>query len=135
MSLFGNKPKFCDETLTCRICGKPFVYPAEQQEFFAAKGVTAKPTTCPECKKAQKVNADAEKKQLLQQALRDPSVRKYYRCSWCGKTFTVTAAPAYWERMCQRSGASPCPLCNPELWKLPPFAEDLQLNKALGLPK
>ena len=49
MSLFGNKPKFCDETLTCKVCGKPFIYPADQQEFYVSKGITVKPSKCPDC--------------------------------------------------------------------------------------
>ena len=32
-----------DETLTCRDCGREFVFSASEQEFFASKGFQSKP--------------------------------------------------------------------------------------------
>ena len=38
-----------DETLTCRDCGKEFVFTASEQAFYAEKGFQNKPGRCPEC--------------------------------------------------------------------------------------
>ncbi len=39
-----------DETLTCRDCGKEFVFTASEQAFYAEKGFQNKPRRCPECR-------------------------------------------------------------------------------------
>ena len=41
-----------DETLTCRDCGKEFVFTASEQAFYAEKGFQNKPRRCPECRAA-----------------------------------------------------------------------------------
>ncbi len=43
-----------DKTLTCRDCGREFVFSASEQEFFAQKGFTNEPGRCPECRAARK---------------------------------------------------------------------------------
>ena len=43
-----------DKTLTCRDCGREFVFTASEQEFFAQKGFTNEPSRCPECRAAKK---------------------------------------------------------------------------------
>ncbi|MBI4318349.1 MAG: zinc-ribbon domain containing protein [Chloroflexi bacterium] len=43
-----------DKTLTCRECGREFVFTASEQEFFAQKGYTNEPGRCPECRAARK---------------------------------------------------------------------------------
>lgn len=45
-----------DINLTCRDCGKTFVFTAGEQEFYAEKGFANKPTRCPECRKAMKAS-------------------------------------------------------------------------------
>jgi len=45
---------FQDKTLTCRDCGREFVFSASEQEFFAEKGFTNEPGRCPECRAARK---------------------------------------------------------------------------------
>ena len=45
-----------DKTLTCRDCGKEFVFSASEQEFFAEKGFTNEPGRCPECRAIHKQN-------------------------------------------------------------------------------
>jgi CxxC-x17-CxxC domain-containing protein len=42
-----------DQTLTCRDCGKDFVWTASEQEFYASKGFSA-PVRCPECRQKNK---------------------------------------------------------------------------------
>ncbi|MGP6189194.1 MAG: zinc-ribbon domain containing protein [Vulcanimicrobiaceae bacterium] len=45
---------YTDEKLTCTECGTPFTFSASEQEFFAAKGFTNKPSRCPDCRAARK---------------------------------------------------------------------------------
>jgi DNA replicative helicase MCM subunit Mcm2 (Cdc46/Mcm family) len=42
-----------DKTLTCKDCGKDFVWTAGEQEFYASKGFN-EPQRCPECRAAAK---------------------------------------------------------------------------------
>ncbi|MDE7165152.1 MAG: zinc-ribbon domain-containing protein [Clostridiales bacterium] len=48
-----------DKTLTCKDCGKEFVFTAGEQEFYAEKGFEHEPTHCPECRKANKARRNA----------------------------------------------------------------------------
>jgi CxxC-x17-CxxC domain-containing protein len=41
-------------TLTCRDCGQDFLFTVGEQEFFASRGLTNKPSRCPECRAARK---------------------------------------------------------------------------------
>lgn len=43
-----------DETLTCVDCGRTFPFTASEQEFFASKGFTNKPSRCADCRAARK---------------------------------------------------------------------------------
>ena len=43
-----------DESLTCVDCGRPFPFTSGEQEFYASKGFTNKPSRCNECRSARK---------------------------------------------------------------------------------
>ncbi len=45
-----------DKTLTCRDCGRQFVFTAGEQEFYAQKGFTNQPSRCPECRANRKAS-------------------------------------------------------------------------------
>ncbi|MBE3575476.1 MAG: zinc-ribbon domain containing protein [Firmicutes bacterium] len=45
---------FQDKTLTCRECGKEFVFTAGEQEFYAEKGFQNEPSRCPECRASRR---------------------------------------------------------------------------------
>jgi CxxC-x17-CxxC domain-containing protein len=45
---------YTDETLTCVDCGQPFAFTSGEQEFYAMKGFTNKPSRCTECRSARK---------------------------------------------------------------------------------
>lgn len=45
---------YTDKSLTCRDCGKPFVFTAGEQEFHEQKGFTNTPGRCPDCRAARK---------------------------------------------------------------------------------
>src|SRR2546422_10241247 len=45
---------FQDKTLTCRDCGREFIWTAGEQEFYAARGLQNAPTRCPEDRAARR---------------------------------------------------------------------------------
>jgi len=47
---------YSDQLLVCSDCGKEFVFTAGEQEFFAQKGFTNKPSRCPDCRAARKAS-------------------------------------------------------------------------------
>ncbi|HEV8634165.1 MAG TPA: zinc-ribbon domain containing protein [Chloroflexota bacterium] len=45
---------FQDKMLTCRDCGRQFVFSAGEQEFYQSRGLMNEPGRCPECRRARK---------------------------------------------------------------------------------
>jgi len=45
---------FTDRDLECAECGATFVFSADEQEAFAARGYTNDPKRCPTCREARK---------------------------------------------------------------------------------
>jgi CxxC-x17-CxxC domain-containing protein len=43
-----------DETLSCVDCARSFPFTSSEQEFYASKGFTNKPSRCAECRAARK---------------------------------------------------------------------------------
>ncbi len=43
-----------DKTLTCKECGREFVFTAGEQEFYAEKGFVNEPQRCKECRHARR---------------------------------------------------------------------------------
>jgi CxxC-x17-CxxC domain-containing protein len=43
-----------DKLLTCKECGKDFVFSVSEQEFYASKGFEHPPSRCQECRLARK---------------------------------------------------------------------------------
>jgi CxxC-x17-CxxC domain-containing protein len=43
-----------DETLTCVDCSRTFPFTVSEQEFYASKGFTNKPSRCADCRAARK---------------------------------------------------------------------------------
>ena len=43
-----------DKNITCKDCGKEFIFTEGEQAFYAEKGFTNDPVRCPECRKARK---------------------------------------------------------------------------------
>jgi len=50
----ANEGGFVDEDLSCIDCNNGFVFTIGEQEFFAEKGFTNKPSRCADCKRAKK---------------------------------------------------------------------------------
>ena len=73
-----------DETLTCRDCGKEFVFTASEQAFYAEKGFQNKPRRCPECRAAFRAqNGNARPQREMYTAI----------CADCGKETQVPFQP------------------------------------------
>jgi len=45
---------YSDINITCKDCGKEFVFTAGEQQFYAEKGFTNAPIRCQECRRARK---------------------------------------------------------------------------------
>ncbi|MHB1042397.1 MAG: zinc-ribbon domain containing protein [Eubacteriales bacterium] len=45
---------FEDRVLSCKDCGREFVFSVREQEFYAEKGFENDPLRCPECRAARK---------------------------------------------------------------------------------
>ncbi|MDD2421256.1 MAG: zinc-ribbon domain containing protein [Heliobacteriaceae bacterium] len=77
---------FEDKVLTCKECGREFVFTASEQEFYAAKGFTNAPGRCPECR--------AARRQRNNGGYNRPERQMYeVVCSDCGKETTVPFQP------------------------------------------
>jgi len=46
--------EFEDRSLVCRECGAPFIFTAQEQEFFQSRRLEHEPTRCPECRASRK---------------------------------------------------------------------------------
>ena len=72
---------FQDKTLTCKDCGREFVFTAGEQEFYAEKGFTNEPQRCKECRNARK-NAGKAPREMFDAV-----------CADCGKPCKVPFKP------------------------------------------
>ena len=79
---------FSDKVLTCRDCGREFVFSASEQEFFAEKGFTNEPGRCPECRAAKKEQTRGGSYGRAQREM-FPAV-----CATCGKNTEVPFQPS-----------------------------------------
>ncbi len=43
-----------DKTLTCRECGRDFVFTIGEQEFYQSRGLQHEPARCPECRASRR---------------------------------------------------------------------------------
>lgn len=76
---------YSDRALTCRDCGRTFIFTASEQEFFALRGLTHDPTRCKECRAARR-SSKGHDNQRSHQGHSDSPERTTYRgiCADCG---------------------------------------------------
>ena len=74
---------FQDQTLTCRDCGREFVWTAREQEFYQQKGFQNAPVRCPADRAAKKSRMEG----------RGPRQMFEITCSNCGRKDTVPFQP------------------------------------------
>lgn len=77
---------FQDQTLTCRDCGKTFVWTASEQQFYQQKGFQNAPVRCPACRALKKARMDGDRGGAQRQMFE-------ITCSECGKKDTVPFQP------------------------------------------
>jgi CxxC-x17-CxxC domain-containing protein len=82
---------YTDETITCVDCGRTFEFTANEQQFYASKGFTNKPTRCADCRAARKAGGGGR---------REPRSGGYGQremfkatCSQCGGVAEVPFQP------------------------------------------
>jgi len=51
-----------DENLNCVDCGTSFPFTASEQQFFASKGFTNKPSRCSDCRAARKASRGGQER-------------------------------------------------------------------------
>jgi CxxC-x17-CxxC domain-containing protein len=76
-----------DETLHCADCNAPFTFTSGEQEFFAMKGFTNKPSRCKECRTVRRTERPSNAGRGGQ--------REMFRatCSQCGGVAEVPFQP------------------------------------------
>lgn len=77
---------YSDKNLSCKECGRDFLFSASEQEFYAEKGFTNEPGRCPECRAARKANRGGYGRSERQMY---PAV-----CATCGKDTMVPFQPS-----------------------------------------
>jgi DNA-directed RNA polymerase subunit RPC12/RpoP len=50
-----------DRNITCKDCGKEFVFTEGEQAFYKEKGFENDPVRCPECRKARKAQKNTQR--------------------------------------------------------------------------
>ncbi|HVB76300.1 MAG TPA: zinc-ribbon domain containing protein [Candidatus Nitrosotalea sp.] len=76
---------FVDRVLTCRDCGREFVFTSGEQEFYQSRGLTNEPRRCPDCRTARRASDGG--------AVRPPREMHDVICSNCGKLTQVPFIP------------------------------------------
>jgi CxxC-x17-CxxC domain-containing protein len=79
----GRKLSFVDRVLTCRDCGREFVFTAGEQEFYQSRGLMHEPRRCPECRTARRASDGARPVREMHDVI----------CSNCGKPTQVPFVP------------------------------------------
>ncbi|WP_028306956.1 zinc-ribbon domain containing protein [Desulfitibacter alkalitolerans] len=90
---------YTDKNLSCKDCGKEFVFSSSEQEFYAEKGFENEPGRCPECRSAKKAQMKSNRRGggsgsgggygRSQQREMHPAT-----CASCGKSTTVPFRPS-----------------------------------------
>ena len=78
---------FEDKTLTCRECGKEFIFTASEQQFYADKGFQNEPGRCPDCRRARRAQNGGNTAPRAERQMFDVI------CDGCGKPTQVPFQP------------------------------------------
>jgi CxxC-x17-CxxC domain-containing protein len=79
---------FVDKTLTCRDCGREFIFTAGEQEFYAQRGLMNEPKRCYDCRQARRGSDGASGSGGRPQREMHEVI-----CSNCGRTAYVPFVP------------------------------------------
>jgi CxxC-x17-CxxC domain-containing protein len=73
---------FDDKLLTCRDCGKEFVFTAGEQQFYATKGLQHEPRRCGDCRNSRR-QTDGRASRPMHEVM----------CDGCGRLTQVPFVP------------------------------------------
>lgn len=82
-----------DETLTCTDCRATFTFTTGEQEFYAQKGFSNKPSRCPDCRGARKASGRSGSSFGGGGGRSDREMHSA-TCAQCGKEALVPFAPS-----------------------------------------
>lgn len=85
---------YTDKTMTCRECGKEFVFTAGEQEFYATRGFQNEPGRCPECREARKAQNGGGSRMGGGQRPTQNREMHTVTCAQCGKETQVPFKPS-----------------------------------------
>lgn len=85
---------YADKTLTCRDCGKEFVFTAGEQEFYATRGFQNEPSRCPECRAARKAQTGGGATRMGGGQQRQAREMHTVTCAECGRETQVPFKPS-----------------------------------------
>ena len=74
---------FQDKTLTCKECGKEFIFTAGEQEFYAEKGFENEPARCRDCRDKRRHGREGGEQRQMYKVV----------CAGCGKETKVPFEP------------------------------------------
>ncbi len=85
---------YADESLACVDCSKTFTFTTGEQEYFAQKGFTNKPSRCPDCRAARKASGQGGRGESSYRGGSRPDREMHSAtCSQCGKEALVPFVP------------------------------------------
>lgn len=85
---------YSDKTLSCRDCGKEFVFTAGEQEFYATRGFQNEPSRCQECRSARKEQSGRGGGGGMGGGMRQAREMHNVTCAECGKETQVPFRPS-----------------------------------------
>ena len=84
---------FEDKVLTCRDCGREFVFTAGEQEFYASRGLQNQPGRCPECRSARRQRMSGSEGYMSDRGPRPQREMHPAVCAECGAQTMVPFLP------------------------------------------
>lgn len=85
--------EYRDKTLTCVECGRPFIFTAGEQLFYAEKNFQNEPKRCKECKATRSTRGDMGGGGGGGGGMRRDKVQFQATCASCGKETTIPFKP------------------------------------------
>ncbi len=86
---------YSDETLTCVDCSRTFTFTSNEQEFYAQKGFTNKPSRCSDCRAARKASGQGGGgRSFSGGGTRSNREMHSATCAQCGKEALVPFVPS-----------------------------------------
>lgn len=84
---------YTDETLTCIDCRRSFTFTANEQEFYASKGFTNKPSRCGDCRAARKASGGGRSRGDSYSSVHRAREMFKATCSQCGGVAEIPFQP------------------------------------------